>query len=183
MTNEATVNREIVKFYALSELLEILAAAFTGVGVVLAWGKGWIVMLALVAGLLLFLLSLPLRARGAALEAGAEELRKKQDKAGRYVVTAQHLRTLEVVGAGEDVVEALKLLLGKDPMPVEEFIRWFEKTLGRERAQEKLEVVRRYTLVLETPSEKQDRQEEREIRTAGDMGTGPIVFDPPVNLA
>lgn len=68
MANETTLNRRIANMYAVSELLEILAAVLAVIGTALAWGEWWIVTWVLLASLLLVLLALPFKVRGVALE-------------------------------------------------------------------------------------------------------------------
>jgi hypothetical protein len=175
MASENIGKQGIIRSYATSELFEILAAAVLGIGIIPA-GEDWYIVLLI--SLLLLLLAVTLRLRGGALEANAEEERRKRDHVEMHVVTAERLRTLEVVDAGEDVIEALKPLLGRAPMPAEELIRWLKEELGHVRAQEKLDVVRRYTLTEES-RKPAAALSPKERETAVIQGRGPTVFDPP----
>ena len=94
--------------------------------------------------ILLVLSSITLKLFAGARERSALKTRVDQDGHEMHVITAHRLKTLETVGAGADVIEVLKLRLGQS-MSAEELIQWLEKELGRERVQEKIEIVRRYT--------------------------------------
>lgn len=155
MANNRT-NRSTATLYTVSELCEILSAAALAVCILLAlqlenkqlasWDKGTFVAVSVI----LFLLAIILRLYGGALEGRAEEKINRERNAGWHVVTTHRLKTLKVIGAGEDVIEVLKLRLDT-PLPAEELIAWFEETLGHERAKEKLSDVLRYTRMKEAP--------------------------------
>ena len=98
--------------------------------------------------LLLVLLSIALKLVAGARERNSLKTREDQDGHEMHVITAHRLKTLKTVGAGEDVIEVLQLRLDQ-PMSAEELIQWLEKELGRERVQEKIEIVRRYTRTSE----------------------------------
>jgi hypothetical protein len=178
MADENAGIREIIKSYATSELCEILAAAVAVFGTILVRGSLKVGLLVLLGSVLLFVLAVFLRLRGGVLEASEEEKRRERDHEEMHVVTAERLKTLEVVDAGEDVIESLKPLLGQPPMRAKELIRWLKEELGHVRAQEKLEVVRRYTLTEE--SREPEATSQPEVReTAVIQGRGPTVFDSP----
>ena len=156
MVND-TINRIL---YTVSELFEILSAAafaFSLIPLKKAWGLGVLI------AVLLLLLSASLKLYAGVRKERAEALHQTQSRAEMHVVTSHRLKTLETVGVGADIVGALRLRLRRKPLPTDEFIKWLEKTLGRERAQEKINDVLRYSRTSESVSEplKQDPKEER----------------------
>jgi len=171
MTNDNTTNLAMVSRYRASELCEILAATFPALSI-LPFTDHWLsrLFLSLLVAAPLFLLAVWARLLGAALETRANH----EKKSALQVVTAQRLKTLEAVDVGKDVLDALNVRIGESPQPAEKFIAWLEETLGRERAQEKLDVILRYTrLETKEPSGGEERV------THGIAGTGPSSLGAP----
>lgn len=100
------------------------------------------------------------------------------DSQSPHVVTAERLKTLAAVGVGYDVITALTPLLGQGPRPAGEMVEGLKAELGTVRAQEKLEVVRRYTLV-EPPRRRSAAPQPEARKEDRATGRGPAVFDPP----
>lgn len=141
MADENAVQPNVTRLYAFSELPEILAAALIVFSLIPInenrFAGVWIAVV-------LVLLSIALK-----LVAGARERKRvSHDVQAMHVVTEHRLKTLKTVGAGEDVIEVLKLRLDQ-PMPAQDLVRWLEEELGRGRMQEKIGIVRRYTRTTE----------------------------------
>lgn len=171
MANGYNGNRKIIKLYLASELFQILAAAVAVFGTLLVLGTSKSLGLVVILSVVLVLLALFFRLRGGALET-------QRDQREIHVVTAERLKTLAAVGVGDDIVAALTPLLGEAPRTAGELVKWLEAKLGTVRAQEKLEVIRRYTLVeaaRRNPAAPQPEAKEKDRATGG----GPTVFDPP----
>lgn len=146
MADENAISKNMTRLYAVSELPEILVAA-TLAFILIPVNKNWLA--GVLIAFLLFLLSIVLKIVAGARERRALKTRLYQDGHVMHVVTAHRLKTIETVGAGADIIEVLKLRLDRGPMPAEELVRWLEEMLGRERVQETIEIVRRYTRMTE----------------------------------
>jgi hypothetical protein len=135
--------------YATSEILEIFSAvAFTLCIGLHILGKeklrGWEEWQGWVIAVLLFLFGIAARIYGSILESRAEAQRKR----AQHEITERRLKTLEAVGVEEDILDVLSLRLDKPALAVEDFVAWLEGKIGRERAQERLSEVLRYTRAL-----------------------------------
>ena len=147
--SDAGNSRVTAGFYVISEILEIFAAAALAIYLWLVfvtevkhptWPErnGWLI------AILLFLFGILSRLWGNVLESRAEIKRKMS----RHEITERRLKTLEAVDVEEDILEVLSLRLNKPALPVEDFIAWLESRIGRERTQERLPVILRYTRAL-----------------------------------
>jgi|SRR5215210_1671006 len=145
MADENIVQTNVTRLYAFSELPEILAAAVIAFSLI-PINKNRLV--GILIAILLVLLSIALKLVAGARGRSALKTRVDQDGHEMHVITEHRLKTLKTVGAGEDVIEVLQLRLDQ-PMSAEALTRWLEKELGRERVQEKIEIVRRYTRTAE----------------------------------
>jgi hypothetical protein len=141
--------RVLALLYVIGDILEILSAVslavFIWLKIVLpeksaTWPErnGWLI------AILSFLLGVVVRRYGNVLNSRAEDERKRT----MHEITERRLKTLEAVNVEEDILEVLSLRLNKPALPVEGFITWLESRIGRERTQERLPVILRYTRVL-----------------------------------
>jgi hypothetical protein len=162
-----SADQSIASLNSASEFFEIASAAALAI-CFMPLVHVWLVVVS-VSGLLLFLLSIVFRLKGGARETRAAGERENELWAGWHVVTEQRLKTLEVVEVESDIREALSLRLNKPALPARKFIAELEQALGRERTQEKLQVVLYYTRTSEpSPSAVQpDQHEEQPPATAG----------------
>ena len=161
MTNDNAIPRSIAIIYIISEALEIFSAATLSTYIWLeinppeappTWleRSGWLI------AIMLFFLGAIARLYGNRLESHAEAERRKTE----HEITERRLKTLEAVGVEEDILDVLSLRLNKPALPVEDFIAWLEKRIGRERAQERLQIILRYTRALSDTTQQQERREE-----------------------
>ncbi|HEX3125857.1 MAG TPA: hypothetical protein VH394_00860 [Thermoanaerobaculia bacterium] len=135
------INRSLAASYTISELCEIgSAAAFV---LSLAFPKGKLV--GVLIGALLFLGSVVMQIYAHSVESRAASRLEAERKAGQHVVTEHRLKTLEALRVEADVLDVLALRLGKPALPADDFISWLEEELGTVRAQERLEIILRYT--------------------------------------
>ena len=155
MTNDNNA-RKIAAWYVLSVSLETLSAvAFTlCIGLYLLGQKlpGWPEWRGWFIAVLLLLLGVAARLYGNVLESRAETERESS----KHEITERRLKTLEAVGVEEDILEVLSLRLGKPALSAKELTTWLEVRIGRERAQERLAEVLRYTRALPETAQQQN---------------------------
>lgn len=143
MTNDNS--RKIAAWYVLGESLETLSAiAFVlCIGLKLleqnppGWpeGRRWFI------AVLLLLLGIAARLYGDVLESRAEADRESS----QHEITERRLKTLEAVGVEKDILEVLSLRLGKPALSAKKLTTWLEARIGRERTQDRLAEILRYT--------------------------------------
>jgi hypothetical protein len=124
-------------WYAVSELFAISSAAVLAlcIGTLTREWWGWL------AGLSLFLLGVAVQLRGDTLKSRLETTVDQEE----HRVTRRRLETLKAVGVEDDILETLDQRINLPPLRTREFTAWLEQELGEERAQEKLDLVLRYT--------------------------------------
>lgn len=156
MTNDNNRGRAAA-LYVLGESLETSSAvAFTlCMGLHLLGQKlpGWPEWRGWFIAVLLLFFGVAARFYGSVLESRAETERKSS----KHEITERRLKTLEAVGVEEDILDVLSLRLGQPALPVDELITWLEGKIGRERAQERLADVLRYTRTLPETVQQQPR--------------------------
>ena len=151
-THDSSMNSTMSRLFLTSELLEIIAAAVLAATIALPGGPP--LYLGVATGLAVFVAAVGIHYRARAIRRTLVRKRRRNEaqliehaKVGSHAVTEQYLATLKTVGAEEDVLLALKRRVGQPAMVQPEFVKWLTAEMGPARAQEKLDLVLKYTYV------------------------------------